>query len=418
MEEIMKPVKALLLGAGNRGAFTYGKFASMNPGALQIIAAAEPHSDRRRIIQEEHNIPSEYIYITWEDAFVKLPPVDAVIIATQDQMHHGPILESMKANLHILCEKPVVPSLDDCHSVEKAAANFNKVFMVAHVLKYTPFFCRVKELLDEGRAGRLIGLNLVESVGHIHISHSFVRGNWRNTAESAPMILAKSCHDMDMLAWLAGSPCESLSSYGALNYFNAANAPKDAPKRCLEGCPHMTKCPYHAGKIYLGTSIGWPVNVITTDLSMKGRMKALEEGPYGRCVFHCDNDVVDHQCAMLRFKNGVTANFTMSGFTMKTHRSVYIYGTTGEITGEMEDGKITVKDFPSRNIEVINIAEPLGGHGGGDFAFISDFVSCVRGSGLGKNMVKDSFESHYMAIAAEASRLDSGKTVRMEDFRA
>jgi predicted dehydrogenase len=290
--------------------------------------------------------------------------------------------------------------------------------MVAHVLKYTPFFSRLKELLNAGRIGRLIGIDLIENVGHVHISHSFVRGNWRNSAESSPMILAKSCHDMDMLAWLAAAPCESLSSYGALNYFKAENAPEGAPKRCLDGCPRMNDCPYHAGKIYLGEQIGWPVNVITTDLSLEGRMKALADGPYGRCVFRCDNDVVDHQSVSLRFANGVNASFTMSGFTMATHRTITLFGTGGEITGDMEDRRITVKDFTSRNIETIEIAKPSGGHAGGDGGFISDFAACVRGSGgLGLNAVKKSFESHYMAFAAEASRLEDGKMVRVEDYR-
>ena len=414
----MKPVRALLLGAGGRGMFSYGNFAKMNPTLFQIVAVAEPIVEKRRSIQEEHNIPSEFLYETWEDAFVKLPPVEAIIIATQDKMHVSPILKAMKENLHILCEKPIAPTLEDCNSIEKASANFNKVFMVAHVLKYTPFFSKLKELLDKGRIGRLIGMDLVENVGHIHISHSYVRGNWRNSAESSPMILAKSCHDMDILAWLAGSPCTSLSSYGALNYFKVENAPKGAPKRCLEGCPHMTECPYHVAKIYLGTKTDWPVNVISTDLSLEGRIKALELGPYGRCVFHCDNDVVDHQIVALNFNNGVKANFTMSGFTMETHRNITLFGTTGEITGDMEDARITVKDFASRNIETISIAEPFGGHSGGDSAFINDFVACVRGSGgLGRNVIRNSFESHYMAFAAEASRLEGGKMLKLEEFR-
>ena len=414
----MKPVKALLLGAGSRGMYSYGNFAKMNPGLLQIIAAAEPETERRRLVKEEHNIAPEYLYSNWEDAFVKLPPVEAVIIATQDQMHLGPILKAMNENLHILCEKPIVPALNDCHAIEKASANFNKTFMIAHVLKYTPFFSRLKELLNEGRIGRLIGIDLVESVGHIHISHSFVRGNWRKSSESSPMILAKSCHDMDIFAWLAASPCETLSSYGALNYFKVENAPKGAPHRCLDGCPHMNSCPYHVSKIYLGTNIGWPVNVISTDTSLEGRLKALEEGPYGRCVFHCDNDVVDHQTVNMRFTNGVSASFTMSGFTMATRRSLTLFGIAGEINADMEENRITIKEFSSRNIENITIAKPLGGHAGGDSAFVSDFVACVRGSGgLGWTAVKDSFESHYMAFAAEASRLEQGKRLKLEEFR-
>ena len=414
----MNTVKTLLLGAGSRGMHSYGHFALKYPELLQITAVAEPNPEKLRRMGVDHGIPAEFLYKSWDEAFVKLPPVEAVIIATQDQMHIGPILKAMEKNLHILSEKPIVPTIDECHAIEKASRSFDKVFVVAHVLKYTPFFSRLKELINAGRIGRLIGIDLIENVGHIHISHSFVRGNWRNTRESSPMILAKSCHDMDILAWLASSSCESLSSYGALNYFNADNAPKGAPARCLEGCPQGKECPFNAEKIYLGNHTGWPVDVITTDLSLNGRRKALEEGPYGRCVFRCDNDVVDHQTVAMRFTNGVSANFTMSGFTMEIHRSITLFGTAGEITGDMEGNSITVKDFSSHKTEAITLDKPEEGHAGGDNGFIRDFVACIRGSGgLALNTVKQSFESHYMAFAAEASRLENGKMLRLEDFR-
>jgi predicted dehydrogenase len=415
----MEPVKALLLGAGSRGRFAFGQYAKMNPAMLQIAALAEPDPSKRKIMQEEHNIPSQYVYADWEEAFKNFPPVSAVIIAMQDNMHFAPILKAIKQDVHIICEKPIVPTLDECHTIEKSASNFNKVIMIAHVLKYTLFFSSIKELLSGGRIGKLTGIDLIENVGHIHISHSFVRGNWRKTPESAPMILAKSCHDMDMLAWLADSPCESLSSYGKLNYFKPENAPTGAPDRCLDGCPAIDSCPYHVEKIYLGTYTDWPVNVISNDLSIEGRIKALKEGPYGRCVFHCDNNVVDHQAVLLNFANGVTANFTMSGFTMKTHRSIKLFGTTGEISGDMEGNTIVVKDFVSGNTETIAVAKAVGGHAGGDPGFITDFVRMIHGSGgEGRNTLKKSFESHYMAFAAERSRLEGGRMIKLSEIRS
>jgi predicted dehydrogenase len=324
----------------------------------------------------------------------------------------------MARNLAILCEKPIVPTLEECRAIEGGAAAFTKVFMICHVLKYTSFFSKIKEILDAGRIGKLIGINLIENVGHIHLSHSFVRGNWRNLAESSPMILAKSCHDMDMLHWLAGAPCESLSSYGGLHYFKAENAPPLAPSRCLEGCPHLTGCPYHVSKIYLTDNTDWPTNVISTDLSMEGRLKALETGPYGRCVFHCDNDVVDHQTVAMQFANGVTATFTMSGFTMEIRRTITLFGTGGELTGDMEGAHIQIKDFSSRNREVINLAPPIGGHSGGDVNLLTDFVQNVRDQkNSARTAIKDSFESHYMALAAEYSRLNGAKTITLEDFK-
>jgi predicted dehydrogenase len=398
--------------------YAYAEYAKMNPTMLKIAAVAEPDEAKRKKIQEDHRIAGDLAFKSWEDAFVNLPPVEGVIISTQDKMHAGPLAKAMERNIHILCEKPIVPSLEECRQIEKKASGFTRVFMIAHVLKYTVFFSKIKELLDQGRIGKLIGIDLIENVGHIHYSHSFTRGNWRNFAESSPMILAKSCHDMDMLYWLAGASCESLNSYGSLNYFKKENAPQGAPKRCLEGCPHMIQCPYFAPKIYLTDNVKWPVNVIATDLSMEGRIKALETGPYGRCVFHCDNDVVDHQIAALRFANGVTANFTMSGFTMETHRSITLFGTGGEISGDMEKNFIQVKEFSSRHEDHFELAKPLGGHSGGDANFVTDFVRMIRGGGgEGRNMVKNSFESHYMAFAAEASRLEGAKNIKLEEFK-
>jgi predicted dehydrogenase len=223
---------------------------------------------------------------------------------------------------------------------------------------------------------------------------------------------------MDILHWFAGAPCESLSSYGALHYFKAENAPEGAPLRCLEGCPWMSSCPYHAAKIYLTDNIGWPVNVISSDLSIEGRLKALETGPYGRCVFHCDNDVVDHQTVSMRFGNGVMATFTMSGFTLTTRRVITLFGTSGEIEGDLEAGHIVLKDFPTRNIERIEIAKSAGSHAGGDRGLVTAFIRAIRSKdkSSGGSMIGDIFESHYMAFAAEASRLD-GKTIVLDQFR-
>ncbi|MCL2044327.1 MAG: Gfo/Idh/MocA family oxidoreductase [Treponema sp.] len=421
----MEPIYSLLLGAGNRGTHVYAEFARQNPSMLKIAAVAEPNTARREKIRDEHRIPTEFIFTTWEEAFERLPPqLDAVMIATQDKMHLEPIMAAMERKLHILCEKPIVPSLAECRAIERASAGYDKVFMIAHVLKYTAFFSKIQELLQSGKIGKLIGIDLIEHVGHIHHSHSFVRGNWRNSAESSPMILAKSCHDMDILYWLAGSPCESLSSNGGLYYFKKENAPADAPKRCLEGCPNMIECPYYAPKIYLCANIGWPVNVITTDLSMEGRLAALETGAYGRCVFHCDNDVVDHQTVSMRFANGVMANFTMSAFSAEIHRSIKLFGTAGEICGDMEENTIQLKEFTTGNTELIEPGKTAGGHSGGDRHLITDFACMVRdGSGSqnpigkGRNMIRNSFESHYMAFAAEQSRLEGARTIWLAEFK-
>lgn len=413
----MKPIRVALLGAGNRGRYVYAEYAKQRPNEMKIVAVAEPDDAKRAAIAEEHGIEHAYVCKDWKELFSKPLDIDAVIIATQDTMHREPILSAMEKHYHILCEKPIVTTEEHCHEIAKKAEGFDKVFAIGHVLRYSPFFTRVKNILDSGELGRLIGIELDESVGHIHQSHSFVRGHWRNKEESSPMILAKSCHDMDMLCFLAGSGCESLNSYGELYHFKAENAPQGAPSRCLDGCPVERECPYAAQKIYLGKNTDWPVNVITTDLSMEGRIKALQSGPWGRCVYHCDNDVVDHQVVQARFLNGVVASFTMSGFTMETHRTLRLMGTKAELKGDMEQGIIEIDEFSSRDHKTIRIETNKEGHSGSDELFVSDFIRQVRENDQeGKTSFNASLQSHFMAFAAEASRLAQGKKIEVATF--
>lgn len=409
----MKPVKIALIGVGNRGLYVYGEYAKRHPEMLCIAAAAEPDSTKRKIIQSDHHIPDNMIFDDWSKLFNNFPNVDAVVIATQDKMHLGPILAAIEQNVNILCEKPIVTTERECSLLEQHSHGFTKIFLVTYVLRYSAFFMRIKELIDTYEIGNLIGIDLKENVGHIHISHSYVRGLWRRKDESSPMILAKSCHDMDILLWLSGAPCLSLNSYGDLYHFKAANAPEGAPLRCLEGCPHGETCPYNVEKIYLTENNEWPVNAITTDLSIAGRIKALEVGPWGRCVYHCDNDVVDHQILSASFANGVVATFTMSGFTMDTHRTIKLFGTDGEIEGDLEKGIINIKKFSTRENCLINVAAQEGGHAGGDVNLIRDFIRMVREGDM-QNTMSIAFQSHFMAFAAERSRMHGGETVNME----
>lgn len=410
----MKPIRVALLGAGNRGKYVYADWAKQHPDQMQIVAVAEPDDAKRQVIVDEHGIQDSNAVMDWQQLFKESLDVDAVIIATQDQMHKMAILQAIEKKYHILCEKPIVTNEEDVKEIAKKTEHFAKVFVVSHVLRYSPFFTRVKKLVQNNEIGKLIGIELHENVGHIHMSHSFVRGHWRKSETSAPMILAKSCHDMDMLLYLAGSECVSLSSYGDLFHFTKENAPVDAPYRCTDGCPHYEECPYAAQKIYLGSNIGWPANVITTDLSIEGRLAALKEGPWGRCVYHCDNNVVDYQSVSAKFANGVIASFTMSGFTMETHRNLRLMGTQGELTGDMEKGIITIQHFGSRDTKTIQIETKKEGHSGSDELFVAEFARLVRENILeGETSIKKSLQSHYMAFAAETSRCNDGMSISL-----
>ena len=313
----MKKVTAVLIGAGQRGMDAYGSYATRHPDELQFVAVAEPDSERREKFCSIHGIEKGKSFCSWEDLLQEPKMADALLVCTQDRMHYEPVIKALEKGYHVLCEKPLSPVPEECIMMSETARKRGKVLSVCHVLRYTPFFSKIKELLDKGCIGRLISIQHNENVGYWHYAHSFVRGNWRNSEDSSPMILAKSCHDMDIMLWLAGADCRSISSYGSLTHFKSENAPEGAPYRCMDGCPVQNECPYYAPRLYLTENTSWPTSVISADTGIEARTKALREGPYGRCVYRCDNNVVDHQVVAIEFKNDVTAVFTMSAFTNK-----------------------------------------------------------------------------------------------------
>lgn len=415
----MSVVTAVMIGAGQRGAQSYGPYAIAHPDQLKFVAVAEADPERREYFRKEHGIREEMCFTTWEDVLSRPKLADAVLICTQDRMHFEPTLQALRCGYHVLLEKPMSSDPVECLAMGEQAEKSDKVFMICHVLRYTAFFSKLKSLLDEERIGKLVSIQHNENVGFWHQAHSFVRGNWRNAGESSPMILAKCCHDMDILLWLAGSDCISIASHGGLAHFTRENAPENAPQRCLDGCPHESRCPYSAARLYLTENIHWPTSAISNDLSMEGRIKALKEGPYGRCVYYCDNDVVDHQVASMEFANGVTVAFTMCAFTHETSRTLKLMGTKGEIRGIMERNELEVFDFASGSRELIttNSSDHSGGHGGGDGGIMEDFVSLVSGNEKGKGLTSasNSVQSHLMAFAAEKSRVEK-RVILMDEY--
>ena len=265
----------------------------------------------------------------------------------------------------------------------------------------------VHHLIQSGRLGQVINVDHRENVAFWHMAHSFVRGNWRNTTTSAPMILAKCCHDMDVLYWNLGSPVRRLSSFGRLSHFRADQAPEGAPSRCTDGCPAQNQCPFYAPRLYLKEGTGWPVNVITADFSMEGRLKALREGPYGRCVYHCDNDVVDHQVVNMELESGTTLVFTMQGHSHNNVRTMRYEGTRATLRASEAAWEITVHDHLTGAEETFRPPRGGSGHGGGDEGVMNAFISSLRNPELSPmTSARASLESHLMAFAAERARIE------------
>ncbi|MEC0091917.1 Gfo/Idh/MocA family protein [Paenibacillus macquariensis] len=414
----MKKITVALIGAGLRGV-NYLRYALQHPHEIKVVAVAEPNGERRENFKERHGLSDEMCFYDWDDLFAQPQLADAVLICTQDKQHFEPVMKALKAGYHVLLEKPMSTDPKECVEMGELAAQYNRIFSVCHVLRYTDFFSTIKRLLDSNVIGKLMSIQHNENVGHWHQAHSYVRGNWRRKDESSPMILSKSSHDMDILYWLTGSSCTRVSSFGSLSHFTSAQAPDGAPLRCLDGCPAADECLYYAPKQYLTENTDWPTSAISNDSSYESRLKALQEGPYGRCVYHCDNDVVDHQVVNLEFENGVMAGFAMNAFTKDISRTIKLMGTTGEIRGAMEKNEIEILHFGSSKVERITFEEVdgLAGHGGGDMGLMKDFVKLVRegSSGQGLTTASTSVQSHLMAFAVEKSR-EEHRVIELKEF--
>jgi predicted dehydrogenase len=413
----MSKVTAILLGAGGRGMGAYASYALKHPNELEFIAVAEPNKERREKFKKLHNLPDSMCFESWEELLAGPKLADAALICTQDRMHFKPTVMAIEKGYHILLEKPISPNPKECLIIGEKAKEHNKVLSVCHVLRYTSFFATLKKLLDDGRIGRLISIQHNENVGYWHQAHSFVRGNWRNSTESSPMILQKSCHDTDILLWLVGAECVRVSSFGSLTHFKSECAPEGAPMRCLDGCPEEDECPYYAPKIYLTDNTGWPTSVISEDTSIEARTKALKDGPYGRCVYHCDNDVVDHQVVNMEFSNEVTVAFTMCAFSNIINRTIKLMGTRGEIRGDMHRNEIEITDFNTGTVETIKLQDSEYGHGGGDYGIMRDFLKLVQQDGKvqGRTSASVSVQSHMIAFAAEKARVEK-KIINIKEF--
>ena len=407
----MKKVTAVLLGAGARGSI-YARYALEQPEEFEIVAAAEPDAGRREAFARAFGLPPERVFPGWKELLAGPRLADAALVCTLDQMHTGPALRALELGYHVLLEKPMAPTEAECRAIAQAADASGRVLSVCHVLRYTPFYSAVKECVDGGELGRVVALTQTENVGYWHQAHSFVRGNWGDTAASTPMILQKCCHDTDILSWLVGRPCVRVASYGGLAHFTAENAPEGAPARCLDGCPHSGGCPYYAPRFYLehpkALSDGF-TQMLCPEPTRENILRALRTGPYGRCVYRCGNDAVDHQAVCMEFEGGAVATLMMCAFTEECGRTLHIMGTRGELWGDMEKQSIRLQTLGGGQRQ-IPVKEPATrcsyNHSGGDYCLIRDFVRAVRENdpARSRSSAAQGLQSHLICFAAEKAR--------------
>jgi predicted dehydrogenase len=414
-----QPITAVACGAGQRGYYAYAPYALQHPEQLRYVAVAEPDAVRRDRFGDAHGIPAERRFASWEALFSAGRIADACVNTTQDQMHLASTLAALETGYDVLLEKPMASRLAESVALVQAAERHGRLLQVCHVLRYTPFFALLHEIVASGRLGRVVAVEHRENVVYWHMAHSFVRGNWRNTAASSPMILAKCCHDLDILVWNMAAPVERLHSFGSLMHYRPENAPPGATERCTDGCPAAETCPWDARRVYLSVA-GWPATAIASDTSPHGLLHALQTGPYGRCVYRCDNDVVDHQVVNMEFAGGAVATLVMHGHSHEEGRTMRYDGTRATLRAKFtyNDARIEIHDHLTGQCEEVAIPE-MGesGHGGGDFGIMRSFVQALRGEQPPLTSARESLESHLLAFAAEESRLGGGASVDMADFR-
>lgn len=424
-----RKLKVAFAGLGSRGKDTYAPTVELFADRMEMTGIADIDPAKVADVAARYHIPPELCFSSAEEMLAQPRLADAMVIATQDRQHVRQAIPALEKGYDLLLEKPISPDLDECREIVQVAKACERRVVVCHVLRYTPFYMKLKELLDAGVIGDVVSMMGIENVCYWHQCHSFVRGNWRNSNQTSPMILQKCCHDMDLYLWLTGKRCRSVSSFGSTRLFKAENAPDGAALRCMDGCKAKKDCPFDAEKIYItdeATGIahghnGWPCDVVAMHPTEEKIREAIRKGPYGRCVYYCDNNVVDHQVVNMEMTDGSTMSFTMAAFTAQGGRYGKFMGTRGDIVADMHRNTIDIGVFgkPREVIDVTKLAQDFSGHGGGDNQLVSEFLDLELEGKEAPNItsLERSMESHYIAMAAEKSRLAGGRLVELDAMR-
>ena len=415
----MKKLKVILIGASRRG-IVYTDIMAKNPDKFQVVAVADPSKTRRDYISEVHGIPEDMCFDDYKPLLALGKIADAAIIGTQDRLHYEPSMIALSLGYDLLLEKPIAPTPEECADIARKANEMGCKVIVCHVLRYTPFFNTLKDIIDSGKIGKVMNIQHTEGVGRRQYVHGFVRGNWANTERGSRMLLQKSCHDMDILQWLVGKKCKRVSSFGSLTYFKAENAPEGSAERCMD-CKYQDTCEYSAKKMYLESEdniLARPACTNKVNPTDEDVLYSLNNTMWGKCAWKCDNDVVDHQVVDMEFEDEVLCSFTMSAFT-NMERHIFVMGTKGDIKTTVTAEKIPVYTFADDKVEYVDVkaSGPASSHGGGDAGIIKAFYEVMTDTYTGKSVssAEQSKDNHMIVFAAEEAR-DNGTIVDFDEF--
>ena len=417
-----------IIGCGSRGIDSYGNLFNSAKERWNIVSLCDINEKQLSIAKEKMGV-ADNCFIS-EDEFFEKKRADLLVVATQDRDHTRMCLKGLQLGYDILLEKPISPIKEELDALIEAQKKYGGKVMVCHVLRYSPVFRKIKEVLDSQKLGRLIGVESLEQVGFWHQAHSYVRGNWRKEEDTSPMLMAKCCHDLDLLQYYIGSKCKQVYSVGDLTFFNEENKPDGAAERCQD-CKYNQSCIYSAENLYVGRwkaqgspNDAWPFNVVDRSfpITEESLRKAYETTPYGRCVFSCDNNVVDYQSVVMTFENGVHATHTMTAYTEWSGRKMTFHCTHGSIEFDEANHQLRIFTFgkeleeydPRELIKELRSKTKFFGHGGSELVMLDELYNILCGDDNSRTTLENSVESHLIAIAAEESR-KQGRIINIHD---
>lgn len=416
----MTAIDTIIVGAGGRGK-AYSKFALEYPQELRVVGVAEPDPQKRESLARDHDISGDMTFEDWQ-SLLKMPGKKAatIINCTMDRDHFESTMRMLDRGYDVLLEKPMTPVLrENLQLVQKAEAA-GRLLQVCHVLRYTPFWQALRAVVQSGILGRIVSVTHRENLIYYHMAHSFVRGNWRQESTSGPMILCKCCHDFDILLWILQKKVKYLNSFGSLSHFRPENAPPGATERCTDGCPAAETCKYEATRRYARAGAGWPADVVSVEPTVSARLEKLKTDWYGRCVYFCDNDVVDHQTVNMEMEDGATVTLVMNGQGDEECRTMRWDGTKATLYGKFSSKGHVIRVHHHLSGEVEEapvIARDSSGHGGGDYGIVRSFLNTIKGNPDDSvTTARESLESHLLAFAAEEARINK-TVINMDQFR-
>ncbi len=412
-------LQVAIIGFGRRGQMFASKI--QQDDSVTLLAVADP-IEYIRNCAAEYGVAPEMRFSGADEFFAQGKICDAVFICTQDSQHIDMAIRAMELGYDICLEKPAAVNIDDCITIRDTANRLGRKVMLTHVMRYSPFYQQIKKVIDDGTLGEIATIQQTENVAWWHFCLSYVRGPWRRMSDSSCTIIAKCCHDLDIINWLMPSKCTSVSSYGELFHFREEKAPEGSALRCRDCAPDVKeKCLYNAYKIY-PDRMGISVIGGTARLNGRDLFEAIEDtnDVVGRCVYHGDNDAIDNQVVNMNFDNGATAHLTMTAFSERCYRYIHVHGTKGQIHGDSETGilHLTVFGQPEVTIDVNKLTDQKldDGHGGGDYFLYRDFIDYItlNSPSITRTTIDDSIESHLMGFNAEESRLHGGIPIKMQ----